>query len=152
MTNSEPRELMPGLTVEEMYDGDILVVNVKDSSRALVDGFVTFAIQHMKDYANKPYDYMLVDQSQSFAAFNTPYGKAKMQDLMKEIPAGKIAYVSLVMPKTFVMQLAQTFLRAITREGTVSRIFFTRQDALTWLMQMYEKNSGTGGTDRKMDR
>ncbi|MBX3084053.1 MAG: hypothetical protein KF716_20630 [Anaerolineae bacterium] len=152
MSNSEPREVMPGLTVEELLDGDILIVTIKDSSRVLVDGFVAFATEHMRTHAHLPFDYMLVDQSQSFAAFNTPYGKAKMQELMKVIPAGKHAYVSLVLPKTFVIQLAQTFLRAITREGTISRIFFTKQDALAWLMEMYEKNSGMGVTDKKKDK
>jgi hypothetical protein len=149
MTSSEPREIIPGMTVEELADGDILIVNINDSSRAMVDAFVDFTSKRMRENAHKKYDYTLTDQSRSFAAFNTPYGKAKLQALMKEIPEGKQAYVAMVLPKTFAMQLAQVFLRAIIREGTATRIFFTRQEALAWLMQMYEKNSGMGGIPKR---
>jgi hypothetical protein len=141
MTSAEPREIIPGLTVEEVADGDILVVNINDSSRAMVDAFVDFAVKHMQSTAHKKFDYMLADQSNSFAAFNTPYGKARLQELMKDVTEGKQSYVAMVLPKSFAMQLAQIFLRAIIREGTTTRIFFTRQEALAWLEQMHAKNA-----------
>lgn len=152
MSNHNSRELVPGLIAEDYHDGEMVVLTANESSRTVVDAFVNFYKDRFREFPDRLFEYALIDYSQSFAAFNTPYAKAKMSELMELTPSGRISYTAIVTPRTFATQLGQIFLRAHVREGAINRIFFSRQEGMTWLEEMYKKHSGMDGTDKNKDR
>jgi hypothetical protein len=135
-----PAEIIPGLTLDYLLDGQVVTVSASNSSRHMVDAFVNLMIELQPSFpVGKPI-YFLFDFSHDDTGFNTPYGRARMAEISKSQPAS-VSYSAVVVHKTYVMNMAQFFLQKVNRKDNLTRIFFSHDEALQWLQSMINKNS-----------
>ncbi len=120
------------VTLEHLHDDRIQVFTLTDMSRESLDSWVA----KIKEITlNWPADRsaLLVNHFASKNAGMTPYFRAKMQELQRWQP-NRTVYIADVFPRTVTTQMASIFLAA-SRNIHV-RIFFTREDAVSWLENM----------------
>jgi hypothetical protein len=135
-----PTEIIPGLTLDYLLDGQIVAVSASNSSRHMIDAFVNLMVELQPSFvAEKPL-YFLLDFSHDDTGFNTPYGRARMAEISKSQPAA-VSYSAVVVRKTYVMNMAQFFLQKVNRKNNITRIFFSHEEALQWLQDTINKES-----------
>lgn len=138
--DSQPIELLPGLTIESLLDDQIICMTITNSTREVIDKFVEAIKDIQQDWPSDRIAYFIFDFSGSFAGFNTPYGRERVNELLKWRTDIK-SYGAMIMPKTFLLQIARTVLKNMRRSNSLNQIFFTREDALIWLTKQLTENS-----------
>ncbi len=129
----EPKDIMPGLRVEWTPDGQVVTFIVRDLSRHVVDAWVT-ELQAVLDANPAGHPFLSLYDLNFPQATLTPYIKARVGKVLEDQQnlAGRTA---LVMPRNFLVALAQLFLRG-ARPGTRQRrIFHATEAAMTWLRE-----------------
>ncbi len=129
----EPKPIMPGLLVEWTDDGQIVIFVVRDLSRPVIDAWVT-ELQAALD-ANPAGQPFLSLYDLNFPRVTlTPYAKARIGKVLEDHQnlSGRTA---LVMPRNFLVALAQIFLRGGKPGTRQRRIFHSREDGLAWLRE-----------------
>jgi hypothetical protein len=140
LTQQASTEVIPGLMFDYILDGQVVRLTASNSSTDVIDAFVNTMKQVEQDQPlDKPLFYLL-DFSQNFAGFITPYGKMKVGELVA-YGSKVVSYSAIILPKLFVMQTAQLFLNQIQREGATNRAFFSHDQALKWLEDAIKANS-----------
>jgi len=135
-STSVPSELI----IERFIDGRVLSVTIMDSSRSTVDRYVELIKKEEDDWPIGAVGYLICDVSRSMAGFNTPYGKARMNELMTYRP-DLTTYTAVVVANGFMVQIARVVLNSIRRKNVQTFMCFSQEEALTWLQKMMAKQS-----------
>ncbi|MCC7448600.1 MAG: hypothetical protein IT324_14365 [Anaerolineae bacterium] len=121
------------VTLEHLHDGRIQVFTLMDMSRESLDSWVA-KIKEMTLSWPADRSALLVNHFASKNAGMTPYFRAKMQELQRWQP-NRTGYIAAIFPRTVTTQMVSIFLAASRRNIQV-RIFFNREDAVSWLENM----------------
>lgn len=141
MSSMQPNstETPSELTVERLLDGKILSVTVTETTRTVVDRYVEFIKKEEDGWPKGMVAYMICDVSRSMAGFNTPYGRARMNELLTYRP-DLTTYIAVIITKGFMVQIARVALGSIRRGNVISQMCFNREEAMTWLQKMMAKH------------
>ncbi len=129
----ESKQIMPGLRVEWTPDRQVVTFVVRDLSRPVVDAWVT-ELQAALDANPAGHPFLSLYDLNFPEVVLTPYVKARVGKVLEDQQnlSGRTA---LVMPRNFLVTLAQIFLRG-ARPGTRQRrIFHTTEDAMAWIRE-----------------
>lgn len=125
------------VTLEWLDDGAIPVLTIRDVARGTIDIWFKLLVDIMKAWpADRPFVIMHHIDTQD--AFLSPYIRSRVKDLDK-VNADLNGRVALVLPRTFVAQIARIFLRTARRTGVMTEIFFKREEGLAWLEKLLRK-------------
>jgi hypothetical protein len=121
-------------TLEWLYDNRIAVFTLSEPTRIAIDQgaqYVTDVVDHW------PADriYLAMHDVSSNRVALTPYARAKVPQLYRHARHLK-GRLAVVLPKTFASQAIQIFLRTQRRQSLITELFFSRQEAETWLKQL----------------
>jgi hypothetical protein len=141
-TQPHSTSVPPELVVERLLDGRILSVTITDTTRTVVDRYVEFIKKEEDGWPRGSVGYMICDVSRSMAGFNTPYGRARMNELLTYRP-DLTTYTAVIVAKGFMVQIARVALNSIRRGNVVTHMCFSQEEALTWLKKMMEKHQST---------
>lgn len=129
------------LTIEQLYDGKITVLNATSVKRHVVDAWA----DKMKELLlNLPpgktlltlHDYSAADQF-----VTTPHLRKRANENVMLRPDVN-ARTAVVLPDNIVMRITQMFLRALPaprNSSRIRRIFYTREEALAWLIEALDE-------------
>jgi hypothetical protein len=137
-TDSLPLPEYQDITVEMLLNDQVICITVKSSSRATVDRFAEIIQEKVSGLPTDEVVHFLCDFSESFAAFNTPYGKQRMRELM-QVRSDLTTYSAILVPHSFVMQIARLFLNSLGNTKARTRLCASREEALTWLREMISR-------------
>jgi hypothetical protein len=128
---SAAQTISPSVTLEWYDDRKIVCATVTDVARTTIDQLERALTPIVTGWPD-PFQRMIYDFSDPRVK-PTPYSNARARAL-EELRPDLNRYVAIVMNRTFAVQLIQLFIRAQDRHNRHLRIFFTRQDALRWLI------------------
>jgi hypothetical protein len=126
-------EIAPGFKVKRLFDRRILYVIAETSHRAVVDSWTEFMSSVITNWPDDR-TYLAVQDLSSPKFSITPYVRARASETYEVRPALK-GRVALILPKTFVGQMIQMFIRGEKRNHFETRYFGSSQEALLWLAQ-----------------
>jgi hypothetical protein len=128
-----------GFLLERIFDDQIIVITIKDSSRETIDSWIDAIIKLVETWpADKPV-FAIQDFSQRKTG-PTPYSRARAKETTSTI-AKLNGYVAMVLPTTFIGQLIRIFYRNasrlnVKRGNMVGKVFTDREKAIGWLKEM----------------
>ena len=134
-TDTNPVEVVPGLTVDRVRDGKINCVTVTSSTRQVIDAFVEFVKEMQQHRSADEISYFLFDFAESPTGFYTPYGRARMEELL-HWRTELVAYSAILLPKNFIVHIARAYLETIYQERLTHRLFSQREEGLAWLQEL----------------
>ncbi|MBX3081044.1 MAG: hypothetical protein KF716_05375 [Anaerolineae bacterium] len=139
-TDANPVEVIPGLTIDRARDGKITCVTVSNSTRQVIDAFVEFIKEMQQHRSADEISYFLFDFSDSPAGFHTPYGRARMEELL-QWRTELVAYTAILLPKNFIVHIARAYLESIHQERLTHRLFSQREEGLAWLEELVKSHA-----------
>jgi hypothetical protein len=126
-----PEELVPGMTFQYLFKRQAIQFIASNSSRAVTDAWVDKVKAVAKDWP-KDQPIFIVNDFSCKDCVQTPYGRARSQELMKSDAGLKVVSV-MVVQNNLTMQLSRLFIRAIQRPYFRIHLTFKREDGLIWL-------------------
>jgi hypothetical protein len=130
-------QLGPGVTLERLAEGQIFVFTLSDVSRPTIDTWVA-AVKNVTAGWPRHRPYFALNHFAGKNVSLSPYLRAAIKDLATYRPA-QSGFIAAVLPRTFFAQLMTLLLPAMNRGNMISRIFFSREEALAWLEKALEK-------------
>jgi len=128
------------ITFEKLLNGQVSSYTVRKSARATVDKFVSMIRDEQQSWDDDiKIVYYLFDFSQNFAGFNTPYANQKMREMLDWRPE-LVSYSAIVVPNSFMVQIARIFLNRMHHKKTHTQLCFSREEAINWLSNMIASN------------
>ena|ERR1041385_1310128 len=143
--STQPNPGSKELIIERLLDGKVLAMTTQDSSRATIDRYVEVVKQEQTALPAGSISYLMADFSRTMAGFNTPYGRARMNELMNwrnDI----FTYTAVVIAKGFMVQIARVAINSIRRKNMQTYICFSQEEAQVWLQKMMGKEESKGKT------
>lgn len=140
-TAQQEDELVPGLTRELLHDGRFLVLNFhKWVSRKVVDGFAEAYLAYGESMGSKE-RYVVYDFHRSYMAI-TPYLGMKVEEINK-ISTNEVGRIGMAIGNPAIRQIASMFVRRQqhTQPDLEFGFFATREEAMTWVEEAYQKAS-----------
>jgi hypothetical protein len=134
-TDANPVQVVPGLTIDRAHDGKIICVTVANSTRQVIDAFVEFVKEMQQHRSADEISYFLFDFTESPAGFHTPYGRARMDELL-QWRTELVAYSAILLPKNFIVHIARAYLESIYQDRLTHRLFSQREEGLAWLQDL----------------
>src|SRR5262249_32804190 len=101
-----PVEVIPGLMIDRAREGKIICVTVTNSTRQVIDAFVEFVKEMQQHRSADEISYFLFDFTDSPTGFYTPYGRARMEELL-HWRTELVAYTAILLPKNFIVHIAR---------------------------------------------
>ena len=138
-TSSMPDPDSSSVTLERICDGQALIATVANNSRTTIDRFVEVIKTEQQDWPADRVGYLVADLSRTLGGFNTPYGRAKMGELMESRPDSPY-YVAVVSRNNMLLAMGRVFLNSLPQKTIHTRICFTRQEATAWIEENIAKN------------
>jgi hypothetical protein len=126
-----PEELVPGMTFQYLFNRQAIQFVASNSSRPVTDAWVDKVRAVAKDWPKDQTIFILNDFSCKDCV-QTPYGRARSQELMKADTGLKVVSV-MVVQNNLTMQLSRLFIRAVQRPYFRIHLTFNRDDGLIWL-------------------
>ena len=124
--------IAPHINFEWGKDGQIGVFEIRTVSRDAFDAWFQVMLELMDTWpVDRP---LLTVQDNNFpgAAF-TPSLREHSKHIANHRPELTM-HTAVILPKTLVVQFVEFFLRTVQKPNRQTRIFFSREDAITWLM------------------
>lgn len=125
------QHISPGLSLEWLYDHRMVYITLKNMSRDTVDLWVNTLAPIMKDWPREKSFRVLYDATDPRISL-TPYLRTRLAEFNK-VSGGMTGRAGLLMAKTFVAQITQLFLRSQYHPTIQTRIFFDRDEAMSWI-------------------
>ena len=126
---SEPYEILPGLTLEKLHDGKILVWSASASTRAISAAWYEHTKKQLEDWPeNQPYLALL----NMARVILTPFARDQAKELT-EIRADISGRVAVVVSPSPTGHLIRLFVNRSLPKTRERRVFFSFDEALTWL-------------------
>jgi hypothetical protein len=129
--SSPVEQITAGLTRQWLFDHQIVVFKPSSVTHPAIDAWIDCVKATMEQWpTNLP--YLAIHDMTSDNVSLTPYARARAEELIQvSTKAGSCA--ALVVPRTFVGQVIQMFVRTQRKQGIHNEIFFSMQAALDWL-------------------
>ena len=127
------------IIIESAFDNKLCCLTVSSSTREVIDEFAAIILKRQEGWLPGTIAYYLFDFSKSFASFNTPYGRQRMQDMVRD-SRHVSSFVAIVMPNTFIMQIARVVINNFQHRGWTNKLFTDRAEALKWIGAEIAKN------------
>src|SRR3954468_17118232 len=109
---------LPSVTLEWVADGAIPVLTITDMSRGTIDMWFKLLVEIMKAWPpDRP--FLILHHIDTQDAFLTPYIRSRVKDL-DDVNTTLNGRVALVLPRTFVAQIARIFMRTARRTGVIT--------------------------------
>jgi hypothetical protein len=132
---------LSGITVESLFDDKVCCLSVSSSTREVIDEFAAFILKRQENWPEGTKVYYVFDFTSSFAGFNTPYGRARIQDMDRD-SSHLISYSAIVLPNTFLLQISRMVINNFQRKTSTNRIFTSRAEAIKWIGAVIASNEG----------
>lgn len=130
--------IAPGVTIQWLYDGRILIRSLSTIERDSIDVFTDFFIQHALNWPPERPFLELTDFRQTTT---TPYLGKRMRDLMQVMPKNLHGRSASILPSGVIGHLMKTFLdRSVSHslKAMEFHIFKDREMAIAWLAEALE--------------
>jgi hypothetical protein len=139
-TTVDTKQLAPGLLLREQ--GEIRELIASDLSRETIDAWVGYIRNLAETSPDGSVFYWIQDISPCKVITIPTYMRDEMrvlsEDLVKKVPK-TIGHNALILPRSFISHMARLFVNSLpSRNKGVRRVFFTREEAVTWLEHMME--------------
>lgn len=150
MTNTQPSNIVDqsipshtafGFSFERIFEDQIIIFAIKDSSRDTIDHWIDTINQLVDAWPADKLVFALQDFSQRKVG-PTPYSRARAKEVTSKMTALK-GYVAMVLPSTLVGHLIRIFYRGSsnfnTQRGKMqAKVFTDRSQAVDWLKEMVQ--------------
>ncbi|MBX3083621.1 MAG: hypothetical protein KF716_18450 [Anaerolineae bacterium] len=131
-------QISPYMTRYWLFDHQIVVFKMTSVSREAVDVWIDTVKATMTAWSSD-HPYLAIHDMTSEKTALTPYARARAEELL---PLGTRTpgFAAIVLPGTFVGQVIRLFMRTQKNQGVHNEIFFTLQEAITWLTTKMSKD------------
>ncbi len=133
-TNTEPREIAPGLTQEWLHGGRVEFFKLTDATRESIDAWIDTALETLAQWpANRPY-YGLVQMSLSVAhvVIVNGYARQRIEELLPAFPSVN-GYQAILLPRTVMKNVAGFVQRLFEESNRPPHLFYDMDNAFAWL-------------------
>jgi hypothetical protein len=118
--------------ITNTVDG-IIYMKITDAGRQTIDAFVEVMHNIHLTYPPDAALYVIYDFSETIAAFLSPYGQAKLNEMVKWRPEREF-YSAVIFKQGLVMSVLQGFMKNFYRsEKYHYTICFSEEEARSWL-------------------
>lgn len=132
-------DLGNGIIRETYQNGHLIAYSGGEATRAAIDTWFADVVAHFKDYQAGETYAALYDFSHPKAAL-TPYARSRALEIARLVPKNTQNYAALVVRSGIMGQAYQLFMRgAFPAPHLQSRVFFTREEAMGWLLERLNK-------------
>lgn len=135
-----PTPTIPAIKAERI--GAIISITMTDAERHTFDAFVELIKAIQKDRPTNEITYFMYDFVRLGSAFQSPYGRAKINELIKWRPE-LVSYVALILQRGFVAQIGRLLVNKFGRANASTYICFSRDEALPWLERQIARHGYT---------
>jgi hypothetical protein len=136
--SSTVKVIAPGLSVERIVDGRIIVFTVRDVSRHLVDLWMQELESILSTWpADQPY-YSLYDVNFPGGTL-TPYVRTRVAEILKKYE-NLTGTTAIILPGSLLATVFQLLLRATAWSKRKRRIFNRLEPGLKWLKESLEES------------
>lgn len=135
-TNSEPREIAPGLTQEWLHGGQVEFFKLTDATRESVDAWIDTALETLAQWpANRPY-YGLVQMTLSAAhvIMVNGFARQRIEELAKAFPAIG-GYQVILLPRMVMKNVSGFVERLFDGSNRPPQLFYDMDYLFAWLDQ-----------------
>ena len=129
------------LTIEQLYDGKITVLNATSIKRHVVDAWADKMEELLLNLPSGKTLLTLHDYSATGNFVTTPHLRQRAKENVLLRPDVN-ALTAVVLPNNILMRIPNMFLRALPtprQSSRIRRIFYTRADALAWLVEALDE-------------
>ena len=135
-TDSEPREIVPGLTQEWLHEGRVEFFKLTDATQEIIDAWIDTALETLVRWpTNRPY-YGLVQMSISVAHVIIVNGHARqrIEELAKALPSIS-GQQAILMPRSVMKNVSGFVQRLFEESSRPPHLFYDMDNAFAWLDQ-----------------
>jgi hypothetical protein len=140
VTDDPVQTLRPGISVQWLHNREIIAMSTEDSQRDSVDCWCDHIMERIREWPSDKPVLVMVDLS-SPRVVPTPYTRSRAKDIA-HVRSDLKMYAAMVVKRSFMMQLVMPFTRRPMTSYSQIRMFFSRDEALTWLRGIAEQNGG----------
>lgn len=123
-------EVVPGLTLETLYDGKIYIWTASQSSKEVIDAWYRAASEMLENWDDMTAPYLvLLDMSRVVLSVYSRRRASAMAEIRPDVN-GRTA---VVVAATTMGHMTRLFVDKTLQKTRERRVFFSREDALFWL-------------------
>src|SRR4051812_46322856 len=117
--------------LEFIENGTIALITMRGISREEIDEWFNTTVKVFTEWPDDKLILIIHDASNKRVTL-TPYLRGRINDLYK-LKLEKRGFGAIILPKSVPTQIIQVFLRYIKTDPLVTRVFFSKDDAIAWL-------------------
>jgi hypothetical protein len=125
-------QVSPDLTRSWLMNRRIVVFRATTPTRNAVDAWIACVKQTMVDWP-KEQPYLAMHDFSGPKISMTPYARKRAEELAP-LNTGSAGYAAIILAPTYVALAIRLFLRTQHQQGNENQVFFSRQEALEWLL------------------
>lgn len=131
---TERNELVSGLYVERVDDGQIVIFTILKMVRTVVDAWIDACNEEMRICLEQGRNLSILQDLSDRHVTQTPYSRERGQDIVDAYPdlTGRIAFV---LPDTPDNQRIRLFVQRQEHQYRERKVFFSRDEGLAWLRE-----------------